>query len=288
VNVLRSFPPLVKKKHLVLLKCYLRFSYHLYHSWCPNRAALRSCSLKLGFTEDAQSLFNKATEAFCRTRAADSDEGPWLVVNCGNQVWLHHPLGEQTESQAYLSKVDALVYKYPSVTPDDLHPEIYAEKAWTPMKFGPDKPLLTAVCFEKAIRMQLDMVEWHTSYVLGLVGAQKHSNTVLEDELLEKIRIAREQGPENLYLAVHYLDQRAKKGEKELRMKLETDDLQRLCKIFKHARHGSLQYQMKAAKIPRQSFFCENSIRALEKIRDRSRNRMCRETEKFLEKLQES
>lgn len=70
--------------------------------------------------------------------------------------------------------------------------------------------------------MQLDMVEWHTSHVLGLVGPQKHSNTVLEDELLEKIRIAREQGPENLYLAVHYLDQRAKKGEKELRMKLES------------------------------------------------------------------
>ncbi|XP_073332946.1 interferon-induced protein with tetratricopeptide repeats 1-like [Pagrus major] len=168
---------------------------------------------KLGFTEDAQSLFNKAAEAFCQTRRAD--EGPWLVVNYGNQAWLHHHLGEQAESQAYLSKVDALMNKYPSPSQDELHPEIYAEKAWTLMKFSADKKLLAADYFQRAIRMQPDMVEWFTSRVIALVSASMHSNTGLDADVLEKMRIAKEENPENLYLAAHYLQRNAKTMEKE-------------------------------------------------------------------------
>ncbi|KAK1896514.1 Interferon-induced protein with tetratricopeptide repeats 1 [Dissostichus eleginoides] len=166
---------------------------------------------KLGFSEDAQSFFNKATEAFNNMRNAG--EGPWLVVNYGNLAWLHHHLGDQVESEAYLSKVYALKKKYPSPSQEELHPETYAEKAWTLMKFSADKKLLSADYFQKAIEMQPDMVEWNTSYILGLVNASKHSSTGLEEEILEKMRVAKEQDPENLYLAVKYLDQRAKRGE---------------------------------------------------------------------------
>ncbi|KAI3369130.1 hypothetical protein L3Q82_026095, partial [Scortum barcoo] len=165
---------------------------------------------KLGFTEDAQSLFNKAAEAFSQMRKAD--EGPWLVVNYGNLAWLHHHLKNQAESQAYLSKVDALMKKYPSPSEDELHPEIYAEKAWTLMKFSTDRELV-ADYFQRAIRMQPDMVEWKTSYTLMLVSAFKHNETGLEAEILDKMRVAKEQDPEDLYLAVKYLEQRAKKGE---------------------------------------------------------------------------
>ncbi|XP_030288058.1 interferon-induced protein with tetratricopeptide repeats 2-like isoform X2 [Sparus aurata] len=170
---------------------------------------------KLGFTQDAQSLFNKAAEAFCQTRRADSDEGPWLVVNYGNLAWLHHHLGEQAESQAYLSKVDALMNKYPSPSQDELHPEIYAEKAWTLMKFSTDKKQLAADYFQRAIRMQPDMVEWKTSYFLLLYSVSTSVNTGLDADLLEKMRITKEEDPENLYLAVHYLEQSAKTMKKE-------------------------------------------------------------------------
>ncbi|XP_044056664.1 interferon-induced protein with tetratricopeptide repeats 1B-like isoform X2 [Siniperca chuatsi] len=167
---------------------------------------------KLGFTEDAQSLFSRAAEAFRQMR--NTDEGPWLVVNYGNLAWLHHHLGEQAESQAYLSKVDALMNKYPSPSQDELHLEIYAEKAWTLMKFSADKKLLAADYFERAIRMQPDMVEWHTSHMLALGSPFNFSNKELEANVLEKMRIAKEQDPESLHLAVHYLEQCAKKGER--------------------------------------------------------------------------
>ncbi|XP_019119473.2 interferon-induced protein with tetratricopeptide repeats 1 [Larimichthys crocea] len=373
---------------------------------------------KLGFTEDTQSLFNKAAEAFSQTRGAA--EGPWLVVNYGNLAWLHHHLGDQAESQAYLSKVDALMEKYPSPSQDELHPEIYAEKAWTLMKFSTDKRLLAADYFQRAIRMQPDMVEWNTSYVIGLVRSFKHSKEELGADVFEKMRIAKEQDPENLYLAVVYLQQRAKRGERvedearELSRKvlrnpvssysgmkplirlyrssesideaidlteealkehpdsrylkrcaalcykwkivyfsdnrpkqsmvdraisllkeviglyrdsslvkkmdlanmyaksthsqakaeqiyqqllesdLEPADKQVLYNNYakylnfdRRDRNRSIKYHMMAAKIPEQSFFRDNSISVLEKIRDRNRHRMCREIEAFLANLQE-
>ncbi|XP_075938710.1 antiviral innate immune response effector IFIT1-like [Anarhichas minor] len=166
---------------------------------------------KLGFTKDAQSFFNKAAEAFRQMRKAD--DGPWLVVNYGNLAWLHHHLGDQAESEAYLSKVEALMKKYPSPSQDELHAEIYAEKAWTLLKFSAHRELV-ADYFQKAIRMQPDMVEWNTSHPMRLTSVFKHSDTGLEADILEKMRVAKEQDPENLCLAVYYLEQRATNGER--------------------------------------------------------------------------
>ncbi|XP_035862828.1 interferon-induced protein with tetratricopeptide repeats 5-like [Sander lucioperca] len=182
------------------------------NSWLGHIYNLRGfIQYKLGFTEDAQSFFNKAAEAFRRIRNAD--EGPWLVVNYGNLAWLHHHLGDQAESQAYLSKVDALMNKYPSPSQDELHPEIYAEKAWTLMKFSKEHKKEAVDYFQRAIRMQPDMVEWNTSYILGLVYTCDHRDRGLKADLLEKMRMAKEQDPENLFLAAHYLTLRADRGE---------------------------------------------------------------------------
>ncbi|XP_040896878.1 interferon-induced protein with tetratricopeptide repeats 1-like [Toxotes jaculatrix] len=375
---------------------------------------------QLGSTDDARSFFSRAAEAFRQTRKTGSDEGPWLMVNYGNQAWLHYHQGEEAESQDCLSKVDALMNEYPSPSQDELHPEIYAEKAWTLMKFSKDKKLLAADYFQRAIRMQPDMVEWQTSHVVGLANAFKHSDTGLGADVLEKMRKAKEQDPENLYLAACYLMQLAKKGEetedeaRELARKIlrnpvssysgfkailrvyrtygsideaielaeealenhpDARYLKRcaalcykwkiifsrdsrpkqsmidravslykevislyphssfvkridLANIYAKSNHGlakaeqmyqellerklepaeqqvlynnyakylnferqernkSVEYHMKAAEIPVQSFFRENSITALEKIKNRRKNRMWREIEVFLANLEE-
>ncbi|XP_034003220.1 interferon-induced protein with tetratricopeptide repeats 2-like isoform X2 [Trematomus bernacchii] len=371
---------------------------------------------KLGFSEDAQKFFNTATEAFSRIRSAD--EGPWLVVNYGNLAWLHHHLGDQAESEAYLYKIDALNRKYPSPSQEELHPETYAEKAYALMTVSGDKTLVVDY-FQRAIEMQPGIREWNTSHALALMYASKHSRTGLEDDILEKMRIAKEQDPENLFLAAHYLDQRAQRGERiedearelatkvlrspvssysglkpllwvykkyisvdeaidlaeevlknhpderylkrcvtlcykwkisstesrpeksmidraillleeaialypdsSLMKKIEIADVYALsrCGLAKadqiyqellerdlepadkqmlynkyanylfykqHNINMSIQYHMKAAEIPHQSFFRKNSIKVLEKIRDRRRNSMCGEIIDFLANLQE-
>ncbi|XP_062270129.1 interferon-induced protein with tetratricopeptide repeats 2-like [Platichthys flesus] len=164
---------------------------------------------QLGSIEEARSFFSKAAEAFRKMRGAE--EGPWLVVTYGNQAWLHHHQGEIEESLACLSKIDGLMTEDPSQ--DELHPEICAEKAWTLMKFSREQNLLAAENFQRAIRMQPDMVEWQTSYVLLLVYMSKQRKTGVEADIMEKLRKAKEQDPENLYLAAIYLLQLAKRGQ---------------------------------------------------------------------------
>ncbi|KAI3368371.1 hypothetical protein L3Q82_008073 [Scortum barcoo] len=170
---------------------------------------------QLGFTDDALRFFGRAAEAFRQMRNTVLDEGPWLVVNHGNLAWLHHHLGERADCQAYLSKVDALMNTYPSPSKDELHPEIHVEKAWTLMKFSGDRKRQAVEYFQRAIRMQPDVVEWHSSRILALVNAFKHSsNKEMEADVLEKIRIAKEHDPCNLYLAALYLEACAKKGRR--------------------------------------------------------------------------
>ncbi|XP_062251828.1 interferon-induced protein with tetratricopeptide repeats 1B-like [Platichthys flesus] len=165
---------------------------------------------QLGSTEEARSFFSRAAEAFRQIRNSVSEEGPWLVVTYGNQAWLHHHQGELAESRACLSKIDGLMTEDPSQ--DELHPEICAEKAWTLMKFSREQKLLAADYFQRAIRMQPDVVEWQTSHVLALANTFKHSN--LRADIWEKMKIAKDHDPENLYLAALYLEACAKKGQK--------------------------------------------------------------------------
>ncbi|XP_061593310.1 interferon-induced protein with tetratricopeptide repeats 3-like [Cololabis saira] len=164
---------------------------------------------QLGDKEEARRFLSKATKAFRQLK--NMDEGPWLVVNFGNLAWLHHLLGEDEQSQDYLSKVDALLREHPSPSQDKLHPEICAEKAWTLMKFDKYKKQ-AADYFQKAVEMQPDMVHWRTSHVIGRVSLHKH-DTDLDQDIWEEMREARELDPDNTYLAALELLIRAKRGK---------------------------------------------------------------------------
>ncbi|XP_037553717.1 interferon-induced protein with tetratricopeptide repeats 1-like [Nematolebias whitei] len=166
---------------------------------------------KLGSLEEARGFFSRATEAFQQVKT--TDEGPWLMVNYGNLAWLHHHMGEDKKSQDFLSKVDALLKKYPSPIKEELHPKVCAEKAWTLMHFSNEQKLQAADYFQKAFRMEPDMVQWQTSRMLALVNAFKHSETGLAHDIWEDMSVARREDPENLYLAAVELKQSAKRGE---------------------------------------------------------------------------
>ncbi|KAF3835557.1 hypothetical protein F7725_028115 [Dissostichus mawsoni] len=169
---------------------------------------------QLGFTDDAYRFFSRAAEAFRQIKNTVSDEAPWLVVNHGNLAWLHYHEGEQAESEAHLSKVKFLMNEYPSPSQEELHPEICAEKAWTLMKFSADKMLLAADNFQRAIRMQPDMVEWHTSHVIGLENALRHREKNMGADIFDKLKIAKKHDPDNLYLTALYFEACAKRGKK--------------------------------------------------------------------------
>lgn len=181
------------------------------HSWLGHIYNLQGfIHHRLGFTQEARGFFSKSAEAFRQTRSSVSDAGPWLVVNYGNRAWSHHLQGEDAESQAYLAKVDALTEEHPPPSEEELHPDIYAEKAWTLMKFGPEQKLLAVECFQRAIRMQPDLVEWHSSHVLVLLSAFSHSNPAMMDSIFQKMKVASKHDPENLHLAALCVEARTR------------------------------------------------------------------------------
>lgn len=55
--------------------------------------------------------------------------------------------------------------------------------------------------------------------------------------------------------------------------------------FIRQDRSGSIQYHMRAANIPCKSFFRDSSIKTLQKIKERGRNRMCEEIEECLSNL---
>uniref|UniRef100_A0A3Q2GBG4 Uncharacterized protein n=1 Tax=Cyprinodon variegatus TaxID=28743 RepID=A0A3Q2GBG4_CYPVA len=166
---------------------------------------------QLDSSEEALKFFRRATETFQRLK--NSDEGPWLMVNFGNLAWLHHRMGEDEKSQDYLSKVEALMREYPAPPEEDLHPEVCAEKAWTLMKLDQEKKLEAAELIQRAVKMQPDNVEWQSSWVILLADPFLDNMEDMPPYVLEKVRSATEQDPDNLYVAALYLRARAAKGE---------------------------------------------------------------------------
>lgn len=156
--------------------------------------------------EDALRSFKTAAEAF---RGGAADEGPCLLVTYGNLAWLYNHLRNGEECQRYLSKVGVIMETHPPPFQDELHPEVYAENAWTLMSVSVNNPLV-GVYLQIATARRPDMVAWSSSYVVWL---SRSSGNELEEELMEKLRSAKERDPENTYLAVHYLNQRAMRGE---------------------------------------------------------------------------
>ncbi|KAM9796388.1 interferon-induced protein with tetratricopeptide repeats 1-like [Syngnathus typhle] len=171
-------------------------------------------SYRLGSSKDALAFFSMAAEALRQMRNTVSEEGPWLAVNYGNLAWLHYCMGEATQCQTYLSKVDSLGTEYPSPCPEELHPEICAEKAWALMKFGKDNTLVALQYFQRAIRMQPDMIEWHSSHVLALASTSKLYQSGLDGNAFEKLKVAKKHDPDNLYLATIYLAACAARGRR--------------------------------------------------------------------------
>uniref|UniRef100_A0A3Q2CE69 Interferon-induced protein with tetratricopeptide repeats 15 n=1 Tax=Cyprinodon variegatus TaxID=28743 RepID=A0A3Q2CE69_CYPVA len=167
---------------------------------------------KLGSSKEALKFFSRATETFKRLK--NSDEGPWLIVNFGNLAWLHHLMGEDEKSQDYLSKGEAMMSKYPAPPEQDLHPEVCAEKAWTLMRFDEEE---AAKLFQRAIEMQPNNIEWQSSWAILSADTFRKSRNRMSPDVLEKLRSATENDPENLYVAALYLEAQALQIQHEVR-----------------------------------------------------------------------
>ncbi|XP_046907107.1 interferon-induced protein with tetratricopeptide repeats 1B-like [Hypomesus transpacificus] len=160
--------------------------------------------------DSAVQYLRKAGEAFLQINNTVSEEGPWLLVNYGNLAWMNFHLNNMRESQDYLEMVEAVMRDHPPPSQEDpLHPEVYAEKAWTIMWFGQDKMATVIKCFQKAIAMEPDRKEWQTSHVLALNLVHDRCTPEKKSENLKRLKRAKEVDQEDTFLAGIYLQRLA-------------------------------------------------------------------------------
>uniref|UniRef100_A0AAY5KA14 Uncharacterized protein n=1 Tax=Esox lucius TaxID=8010 RepID=A0AAY5KA14_ESOLU len=165
----------------------------------------------LGSKDNALQCLNKAEKAFHQSSPCETT-GPWMLATYGNLAWVYYHLDNQEESQGYIKKIEELQRDYPSPFQGEQHPEVFAEKAWTLIKFDQDKKKKAIEYFQIAIRMKPDQREWHSSYALALESVKTFPPN---PEVLDKLRLAKEHDPDNLYVASVYLLQLGKVAQNE-------------------------------------------------------------------------
>ncbi|KAM9395542.1 interferon-induced protein with tetratricopeptide repeats 1-like [Salvelinus alpinus] len=177
----------------------------------------------LGSTEDALHCLKKAEEAI-RLNCPDDVELS-LVVHYGNLAWVHYHQGELTESQTYVEKVGRLLRDNPSPCPG----VVWGERAWTLNKFDVSKKAAALDCFRMALKGDPENKVLRCGYAMAFNKSveKKDITPQLRSEMMERLRIARELDPEELYITVMYLQRLAESGQVEEARKLAKEVIEK-------------------------------------------------------------
>ncbi|XP_072882919.1 interferon-induced protein with tetratricopeptide repeats 1-like [Hemitrygon akajei] len=91
------------------------------------------------------------------------------IITYGNFAWVHYHMGQLTEAQSYLDKLEMICEPLsdgPRYTA--MIPEVYGEKGWSLLSSGAEYYEEAKECFAKAQEQDPDNIEW----MFGLVAAQ--------------------------------------------------------------------------------------------------------------------
>ncbi|XP_066549563.1 interferon-induced protein with tetratricopeptide repeats 5 [Amia ocellicauda] len=156
-----------------------------------------------GFNEEALKNLEKAEELI-RNHSGDECE-KLLIVTYGDFAWVYYYMAQLTKAQSYLEKLGEIKEKFPTVSPDVLHPATYAEKAWSFLKFSRKHYIEAKECFEKAMEEEPDDSEWNSGYAITLYRLEGFQSTLVSAEdsaALKQLRRALELNPDDRIIMV--------------------------------------------------------------------------------------
>uniref|UniRef100_A0A670ZJE9 Interferon induced protein with tetratricopeptide repeats 5 n=1 Tax=Pseudonaja textilis TaxID=8673 RepID=A0A670ZJE9_PSETE len=170
--------------------------------------------------EEALENLQKAEEAVPLEYPGKVEKGS--LVTWGNYAWVHYHMGNLTESQAYLEKVESICKQLGSESPYKLElPQIYCEKGWALLKFGVRYYEKAKESFEKALEEEPENPEFNSGYAVTIYRledyyAKKHSG---KSSSLEPLMRAVKLNPNDIFvtplLALKLQDtNRGKEGKK--------------------------------------------------------------------------
>ncbi|KAJ8366178.1 hypothetical protein SKAU_G00150090 [Synaphobranchus kaupii] len=154
-----------------------------------------------GYLEEARDDLAKA-EQHIREQHGDNCEKQ-LIVTYGNFAWVYYHMGEHVQSQTYLDKLEKIKKKFPTESRSALHPEIYGEKGRAFLKFSRQYYEKAKECFEKALELEPEEIEWNNGYAVALYRIECYNLTRLDESPASKqLRRVLELDPNNAYMMV--------------------------------------------------------------------------------------
>uniref|UniRef100_A0A8C7DXI1 Interferon-induced protein with tetratricopeptide repeats 5 n=1 Tax=Naja naja TaxID=35670 RepID=A0A8C7DXI1_NAJNA len=208
--------------------------------------------------DEALENLQKAEEAVPLEYPGDVEKGS--LVTWSNCAWVHYHMGNLTESQAHLEKVENICKQLGSESPYKLElPQIYCEKGWALLKFGGRYYEKAKESFEKALEKEPENPEFNSGYAITVYRLEDHfsKNPSGKESSLKPLRRAVELNPDDVFigplLAVNLLEAgRTEEGEKCIKEALQ--------------KHPDIPYVLKyAAKFYRKKGDVETSLQHLKK-----------------------
>ncbi|XP_078269265.1 interferon-induced protein with tetratricopeptide repeats 5-like [Rhinoraja longicauda] len=121
------------------------------------------------------------------------------IVTHGNRAWLHYDMGQLSEAQSYLDKLEVTcgpITQGPHVTA--MLPEVWGEKGWSLLSSGSQCYEEAKECFTRALEEDPDNVEWAMGYATALYRLESisgiHENPE-ESQLVRQLRRVLELDP---------------------------------------------------------------------------------------------
>ncbi|XP_059803483.1 interferon-induced protein with tetratricopeptide repeats 5-like isoform X2 [Hypanus sabinus] len=156
-----------------------------YKAHSCNQLAFVNC-LKGNYEEAIQNL--KEAEKILREDNKDEFERR-SIITYGNFAWVHYHMGQLTEVQSYLDKLE-MICKPLSDGPryTAMIPEVYGEKGWSLLRSTARYYEEAKECFEKALEEDPDNVQWNMGYATVLFRLEAISGTKENREQSQSVK----------------------------------------------------------------------------------------------------
>ncbi|XP_070801608.1 interferon-induced protein with tetratricopeptide repeats 5-like [Pituophis catenifer annectens] len=208
--------------------------------------------------DEALENLQKAEEAVPIEYPEDVEKGS--LVTWGNYAWMHYDMGNLTESQAYVEKIENTCKQLGSEFPYKMElPQINCEKGWALLKFGARYYEKAKENFEKARDKEPENPEFNSGYAITVYRLEDYyaKKCSGKGSSLEPLRLAEKLNPNDMFvtplLALKLQEtNRVKEGEKYIKEVL--------------GKHPDVPYVLRyAAKFYRKKGDIETSLQHLKK-----------------------
>ncbi|XP_062927714.1 interferon-induced protein with tetratricopeptide repeats 5-like isoform X1 [Mobula hypostoma] len=145
-----------------------------YQATCHNQLAFINCLQ--GKNKEAIQNLNEAEEILKDNHKDEFERS--IIITYGNFAWVHYHMGQLTEAQSYLDKLE-MICKSLSDGPryTAMIPEVYGEKGWSLLRSASQYYEEAKECFKKALVEDPDNTEWIMGYATALSRLELFSGT---------------------------------------------------------------------------------------------------------------